>query len=104
MTTIFLITTLKPGVSRAEYEKWAKERDYPFMAGLKSVKNFSINRIEGKITGAENSGWMYLECIELVSPELYEQELATEAGTKLREELFRFVDRPKNVRFSSTPI
>lgn len=101
MSMIFLMTTLKPGVDREEYENWAKERDYPFMAGLKSVKSFSIRRIEGDITGVDNSGWMYIESIELISRELYDEEFATEDGRKLREELFRFIDRAANVKFAS---
>lgn len=104
MTVIFLITTLKPGVSRHDYETWLARRDYPFMAGLKSVVDFQVHRIQGDIAGAADAGWMYVERIVVSDRAAYEKELDTDAGRELREELFALVDRPRNIRFLADPV
>jgi hypothetical protein len=104
MPVIFLISTLKPGVSREEYEKWVHERDYPFVARLDNVISYKVHRIEGPVSGAEGAGWMYLERIEVRSREQHEKDLAGPEGQRMREELYSYLDRPKNVYFVSTEI
>ena len=101
MPVIFLITTLKPGVSREAYEKWVHERDYPFVARLPNVISYKVHRIDGEVQGAEDAGWMYIERIEVKDRAQHERDLATPEGQKLREELYSYLDRPKNVYFMS---
>ena len=104
MPVIFLITPLKPEVSPVEYEKWVRQRDYPFVESLANVESYQVHRVEGEISGASGARWSYIERIEVRSLEQHEKDLSTEAGMAIREELFRFIDRPKNVRFTSAVV
>ena len=101
MAVIFLITTLKPDVRAEDYEAWVHERDYPFMAKLPNVISYEVHRIDREQASGRETGWMYLERIELVSREQHERDLATEDGQRMREELYRFLDRPKNISLVS---
>lgn len=104
MSTLALLTTLKPGVSREAYEEWAKRRDYAFMNALDCVTDFSIRRIDGDVSGADGARWMYIEQFTILDSSAYLQALESEDGQKLRSELFEFVDREKTVRFTSVSI
>lgn len=104
MPVIFLISTLKPGVRREDYEAWVEERDYPFVATLPNVTSYKVHRIDGDILGAAESGWMYIERIEVKDRAQHEKDLSTPEGQQLREELYSYLDRPKNVYFLSDVI
>lgn len=101
MPVIFLISTLKPGVSKETYEKWVQERDYPFVARLPNVTSYKVHRIETEIQGAPGAGWTYIERIEVKDRAQHERDLSTPEGMALREELYTYLDRPKNVYFVS---
>lgn len=105
MPVRFLISTLKPGVDPAEYEAWVRERDYALVRSLPNYLSYTVHRIRNPILGAENSGWQYIERIEVASLEQHEKDLASPAGVKLREELYgKFLDRSKNVYFATDAI
>ena len=101
MPVRFLITTLKLGIDPQTYEQWVRDRDYPFVASLPNIVSYQVHRIRGDIAGAEGVGWMYLERIEMRSLEQHAADLATPAGQKIRDELYEFLDRRKNVAFAS---
>ena len=105
MPVRFLISTLKPGVDPAEYEKWVRERDYELVRTLTNYLSYKVHRIRGPIQGAADSGWQYVERIEVRSLEQHDRDLASPAGVKLREELYgRFLDRSKNIYFVAETI
>lgn len=104
MPVVFLISTLRPGVSREAYEKWVYERDYPFVASLPNVTSYKVHRIESDIQGAGDAGWMYIERIEMKDRAQHERDLATPEGMALRDELYSYLDRPKNVYFISEEV
>jgi hypothetical protein len=102
MPVRFLISTLKPGVDPAEYEKWVRERDYELVRTLPNYVSFKVHRIHGPIRGAESSGWQYVERIEVKSLEQHDRDLASPAGVALRNELYgRFLDQSKNIYFAA---
>lgn len=105
MPVRFLISTLKPGVDPAEYEQWVRERDYPLVASKSNFLSYRVHRIEGPIDGAADSGWMYVERIEVKSLEQHDRDLASPEGVALREELYgKFLDRSRNVYFAAENI
>ena len=105
MPVRFLISTLKSGVDPDEYETWVRERDYVLVNTLPNYLSYKVHRIQMPIQGAEISGWQYIERIEVESLEQHDLDLASPAGVKLREELYgRFLDRTKNIYFSSDEI
>ena len=105
MPVRFLISTLKPGVDPAEYETWVRERYYALVRTLSNYVSYKVHRIRPPVQGAENSGWQYIERIEVKSLEQHDKDLASPAGIQLREELYgKFLDRSKNVYFASDEI
>ena len=105
MPVRFLISTLKPGIDPAEYEAWVRERDYPLVRTLSNYVSYKVHRIRPPVQGAENSGWQYIERIEVKNFEQHDKDLASPAGVKLREELYgKFLDRSKNIYFASDEI
>lgn len=105
MPVRFLISTLKVGVKPEDYEKWVQERDYALVRTLPNYVSYKVHRIRSPVAGAENSGWQYIERIEVKSLEQHDLDLASPAGVALREELYgRFLDRSKNIYFVSDEI
>ena len=105
MPVRFLISTLKAGVDPAEYERWVRERDYPFVRSRPNYRAYAVHRIRRPIAGASDAGWQYLERIEVESLEQHDRDLALPEGEALREELYsRFLDRAKNIYFVADAI
>lgn len=105
MPVRFLISTLKAGVDPTEYEKWVRERDYALVRTLPNYLSYTVHRIRGPVSGAEGSGWQYIERIEVRSLDQHDRDLASPEGVKLREELYgRFLDRSRNIYFATDVI
>jgi hypothetical protein len=105
MPVRFLISTLKPGVDPDLYEKFVRERDYALTRSLPNYISYQVYRISGPIQGAEESGWQYIERIEVRSIEQHNIDLASPAGVVLREELYgNFLDRSKNIYFATQTV
>jgi hypothetical protein len=105
MPVRFLISTLKPGVDPAEYERWVRERDYAWVRSRPNYRAYTVHRIRGPIAGASDEGWQYLERIEVESLEQHDRDLASAEGEALRAELYgRFLDRSKNIYFVADAI
>lgn len=101
----FLITTLKPGVDPAEYERWVREYDYKIARGRENMISYSVHRIQGPIEGAPDAQWNYIERIEVKSIEQADRDAKSESGVELRRQLFgKYVDATKNVTFVSEEI
>ena len=105
MPVRFLISTLKPGVDPAEYERWVRERDYALVRSKPNYLSYTVHRIQGPIAGAAEAGWQYIERIEVRSLEQHDRDLASPEGVALRGELYgRFLDRSRNIYFIADPI
>ena len=99
MPVRFVITTLKPGVEPAEYERWVRERDYALVRDLPNFISYTVHRIRHPIQVSPDPGWQYIERIEVRSLEQHDRDLASPEGMALLAELYgRFLDRAKNVR------
>ena len=105
MPVRYVITTLKPGVKREDYEKWLVEYDYVVAKSLPSIASYRTHRIEGPINGAETAGWSYIERIEIRDVAQYQRDMASPAGQELIRQLYdTYLDRPKNIFFWSEEI
>jgi hypothetical protein len=101
----YVITTLKRGVDPAAYERWLREYDYKVAKTLPGIASYKTHRIEGPIHGAETAGWNYIERIEIRDLEQYQKDLASPAGQELLRQLYEnYLERPKNVFFTTEPI
>jgi len=105
MKVRYVITTLKQGVDASAYERWLREYDYKVAKTLPSIASYITHRIEGPIHGAEPAGWNYIERIEIRDMEQYQKDLASPAGQELLRQLYEnYLERPKNVFFTTEPI
>jgi REDY-like protein HapK len=105
MPVRYVITTLKPGVKREDYERWLREYDYVVAKTLPSIVSYRTHRIEGPIDGAENAGWSYIERIEVRDVAQYQRDIASPAGQELIRQLYgSYLERSKNIFFWSEEI
>lgn len=105
MPVRYVITTLKPGVKREDYERWLREYDYVVAKKLPSIVSYRTHRIEGPIDGAETAGWNYIERIEIRDVDQYQRDMASPAGQELIRQLYEhYLERPKNIFFWSEEI
>ena len=105
MPVRYVITTLKPGVKREDYERWLREYDYVVAKKLPSIVSYRTHRIEGPINGAETAGWNYIERIEIRDVDQDQRDMASPAGQELIRQLYEhYLERPKNIFFWSEEI
>jgi hypothetical protein len=64
MTTIVVLFNLKPGISVADYEKFAREMDIPEVNRLPSVDRFEVLKANGLMGGGE-SPYAYVEILRV---------------------------------------
>jgi len=62
---LFLLYTLKDGVSPEEFERWVRETDYPSMRGLARVQSFRTFRAERLLIGEGEPGVAYIEAFAI---------------------------------------
>lgn len=85
MPVRFLISTLTPGVDPADYERWVRERDDALVRSKPNDLSYTVHRLSGPIQGAPDSGWQYIERIEVRSLKHHDRDLASPEGVALRE-------------------
>ncbi|MEY4878633.1 MAG: hypothetical protein RJB62_101 [Pseudomonadota bacterium] len=61
MVNLILTYTLKPGVTKDQFENWVRSFDYPNMRGLKRVSSFKTYRTEKLLVGAGKPPADYVE-------------------------------------------
>lgn len=101
----FVLAKLKPGVSRADFERYEREVDYAISASIKTIVSYRTHRID-ELGGAGLAGgpWDYIERIEVTDRKAYEAELAV-AGKALLEELYaKYLDKSQTVSIWSERI
>ncbi len=98
MPVTFVISTLKPGVDPADYERWVRERDYAYTRSNPNFISYVVHRIDAPVEGVPDAGWRYVERIEVKDAEQHRKDLASPDGKALLDELYgQFLDRTKNV-------
>lgn len=95
MQTIVVLFNLKPGVSREEYEAWARDSDLPVVNGLPSVEKFEVLRAGGLLVGDGPSPYQYVEIIRVPDMDAFLADLsdpAAQAGAAQFQQ--RYADNP----------
>ena len=64
-TKIVALFNLKPGISVADYEAWAKAKDIPTVNGLKSVDEFAVFKSVGLLGSEDKPPYAYIEIIDV---------------------------------------
>lgn len=90
-TRIVALFNLKPGVSEADYEAWAKRVDLPTVNGLQSIEKFEIFRSAGLLGSEEKPPYAYVEIIDVGDMDQFGKDVATETMQKIAGEFQEMV-------------
>ncbi|HAY07062.1 MAG TPA: REDY-like protein HapK [Hyphomonas sp.] len=65
VTTLFVMYTLKEGVTPEQFEQWVRETDQPAMRSLARVQDFRTYRAERLLMGEGAPGVAYIEAFAI---------------------------------------
>ena len=85
-TKIVALFNLKPGVSVADYEAWAKGTDIPTVNGLTSVDEFAVFKSVGLLGSEDAPPYAYVEIIDVNDMDTFGGEVSTETMQKVAAE------------------
>ncbi|MCC5995138.1 MAG: hypothetical protein JJU18_02045 [Oceanicaulis sp.] len=91
-TRIIALFNLKPGVSAADYEAWARSKDIPTVNGLKSVDRFEVFKSAGLLGSDAKPPYAYIEIIDVIDMEGFGGEVGTETMQKIAGEFQAMAD------------
>ncbi len=85
-TKIVALFNLKPGISAADYEAWAKATDIPTVNRLKSVDSFAVFRSAALLGSEAAPPYRYIEIIDVNDMDVFGGEVSSEAMQKVAGE------------------
>jgi hypothetical protein len=91
-TRIVALFNLKPGISAADYETWARTKDIPAVNGLKSVDRFEVFRSSGLLGSEAKPPYAYIEIIDVNDMGVFGADVGTEAMQKIAAEFQAMAD------------
>lgn len=80
---ILALFNLKPGVSIADYENWAKTVDIPTVNGLGSIEKFEVFKTTGLLFSEETPPYQYFETIDILDMDKFGEEASSETMQKI---------------------
>lgn len=89
---IVALFNLKPGVSVADYEAWAKTTDLPTVNGLKSVDTFEVFKSVGLLGTDAKPPYAYIEIIDVNDMDTFGGEVSSETMQKVASEFQGMVE------------
>jgi hypothetical protein len=91
-TKIVALFNLKPGVSVADYEAWAKSKDIPTVNGLQSVDSFEVYKSTGLLGTDDEPPYAYIETIDVNDMDKFGGEVSTETMQAIAGEFQAMAD------------
>lgn len=82
-TKIVALFNLKPGISVADYEDWARTTDIPTVNGLKSVDGFEVFRSAALLGSDAKPPYQYIEIIDVNDMDVFGGEVGSETMQKV---------------------
>jgi hypothetical protein len=76
----FVLIKLKDGVDIAEYERFIQTVDYPVVPSIASISHYRTHRIRAEDKHHRDLPWDYIERIDIVDRDAYQQEIAASSG------------------------
>jgi len=89
---LIALFNLKPGVSAAEYEAWARAKDLPTVNALPSVRSFEVFKTTGILGAQEPAPYGYVEIIDVADMDQFWKDVATETMGKIAKEFHAMAD------------
>ncbi|MFW6413003.1 MAG: REDY-like protein HapK [Oceanicaulis sp.] len=91
-TRIVALFNLKPGVTPADYEAWAKTTDIPTVTRLGSVDRFEVFKSTGLLGSAGAPPYAYIEIIDVNDMDRFGGDVGTDTMQKIAGEFQTMVD------------
>lgn len=92
--TLVVLFNLKSGVSKADYEHWAKNTDLKIVRALKSVDRFDVYETHSLLGSDAKPPYQYVEVIEVNDMDVFGGEVSTEAMGAVAKEFQALADNP----------
>jgi hypothetical protein len=93
-TTIIVLFNLKPGVSVADYERFARETDLPVVNKLPSIERFEVLKSKGLLRGGDGP-YQYIEILRVKDMGQFGADVGTTTMQKVAAEFRSFADNPQ---------
>ena len=94
MPAVLVLFNLKHGVSRTEYEDWAKTIDLPTVNDLESVDRFEVLRATGLLMGEGDPPYQYFEILRVNDMQMLGEDIASETMQQISNQFQSFADNP----------
>lgn len=91
---VIVLFNLKPGVTAADYETWARTRDIPGVRSMPSVDDFTVLRTTGQLGTETPAPYAYVEILEIADIEGFWTDIATDAAQAVAAEFREWADAP----------
>ncbi|MEQ8403975.1 MAG: hypothetical protein RKE49_02675 [Oceanicaulis sp.] len=91
-TRIVALFNLKPGVTPADYEAWAKATDIPTVNGLGSVDQFEVFKSVGVLGSDATPPYAYVEIIDVNDMDAFGGDVGTDAMQTVAAEFQAMAD------------
>jgi hypothetical protein len=72
---LIALFNLKPGVSEAQYETWARGNDIPTVRALGSIAGFTVHRVTGLLGSDATPPYRYVEIIDIVDMDRFGKDV-----------------------------
>ncbi|GGD13531.1 REDY-like protein HapK [Aquisalinus flavus] len=96
MTKVIIMYRLRDDVSKADFERWVRETDYPAMRGLSRVANFETHRTERLLIGEGHPSVAYVEIFEITDIDGFAAEdMPGETIQTIMRQFMGFADAPE---------
>lgn len=94
MKTVIVLFNLKPGATREDYERWARESDLPTVNALGSVDRFEVMKSAGLLIGEGKPPYEYIELIRIKDMDAFGQDMSSPAVQQGAARFQQFADSP----------
>jgi hypothetical protein len=91
-TRLVALFTLKPGVSAAAYEAWARSVDLPTVNGLPSIADFQVFKAVSVLGSSAAPPYQYVEIIDVRDMEQFGADVATPLMSQIASQFQGMVD------------
>ena len=92
---IIIVFNLKPGVSAADYEAWAKNTDIPGVNRLGSVEKFTVHKATGLFGSDEAVPYRYVEVLDISGMEAFVADISSSEFQAMAAPFQDFADNPQ---------
>ena len=93
-TTIIVLFNLKPDISVADYEAWARDIDIPGVRAIPAVGDYQVRRVTGLFGSDDKPPYQYVERIEISGMDPFLADIADERVQAIVAQFNEQADNP----------